>query len=98
VKPNSSTVLQPPALAVRGSQRRLASAPIVNCAGLATSQTVPILEYACVLMLHPLDNDNTLTIYMEYVGLANAPGSPCASSGIPGGPGSTGPFVPGLVQ
>ena len=37
-------------------------------------------------MLHPMDNDDDLTIYMEYIGLANTPGSPCAGPGIPGGP------------
>jgi hypothetical protein len=51
-----------------------------------------------VFMLHPMDNDNSLTIYLEYIGLSSAPGSPCESLGIPGGPGSTGPAVAGLVQ
>ena len=95
---NNNTVLQPPALATRGSNRRIVSAPILNCPALRASQTVPILDYACVLMLHPMDNNNALTIYMEYIGLSNASGGPCAGSGIPGGPTSTGPFVPGLVQ
>lgn len=95
---NNNTVLQSPALATRGTNRRIVSAPILNCPALRASQTVPILDYACVLMLHPMDNDPSLTIYMEYIGLSNAPGGPCASSGIPGGPTSTGPFVPGLVQ
>lgn len=95
---NNNTVLQPPALATRGANRRVVTAPIVNCPALRSSQTVPIIDYACVLMLHPMDNQNNLTIYLEYIGLANAAGGPCANSGIPGGPTSTGPFVPGLVQ
>ncbi len=94
---NNNNVLQPAALATRGASRRIASAPIVNCPALRARQTVPILDYACVLMLHPLDNTNSLTIYMEFIGMSSA-GGPCASSGIPGGPGSTGPYVPGLVQ
>lgn len=98
VSPNGSTVLQAGQLATRGANRRIVSAPIVNCAGFATSQTVPILDYACVLMLHPIDNTPGLTVYMEYIGLSSAAGSPCESLGIPGGPGSTGPAVPGLVQ
>ncbi|MDH5538587.1 MAG: pilus assembly protein TadG-related protein [Rhizobacter sp.] len=98
VSPPSSTVLQAGQLAARGINRRIASAPIVDCAGLTGSQTVPILEYACMLMLHPIDNDPALTIYMEFIGLSSAANSPCASLGIPGGPGSSGPAVPGLVQ
>ena len=98
VSPGSSTVLQPGALSTQGGNRRIASAPIVNCAGFASSQTVPILDYACVLMLHPIDNSPSLTVYMEYIGLSSAAGSPCESLGIPGGPGSSGPAVSGLVQ
>lgn len=98
VKPPNSTVLQPAALALRGASRRIATAPILDCTVLAASTTAPILDYGCVLMLHPMDNNPALTIYMEYIGLANAAGGPCAGSGIPGGPLSTGPKVPGLVQ
>ena len=98
VSPPSSTVLQAGQLATRGANRRIVSAPIVNCAGFASSQTVPVLDYGCVLMLHPLDNTPGLTVFMEFIGLSSAAGSPCESLGIPGGPGSTGPAVPGLVQ
>jgi len=95
---NNNTVMQAGQLLARGANRRVASAPIVNCNTLRNGQTTAILDYACVLMLHPMDNDNNLTIYLEYIGLSSAAGSPCESLGIPGGPGSTGPAVPGLVQ
>lgn len=95
---NNNNVLQANQLLPRGANRRIASSPIINCNALQNSQTAAVLDYACVLMLHPMDNDNNLTIYLEYIGLSSAPGSPCESLGIPGGPGSTGPAVPGLVQ
>lgn len=78
-----------------GTDRRIVPAPIVDCAGWASSQTVPIIDWACVLMLHPIGNPNE-TVYMEYLGLASAPGTPCASYGLGGG--TFGPLVPVLVQ
>ena len=81
-----------------GADRRLVSVPLLDCSGLTGSQTVPILDWACVLMLHPIDNNPALTIYMEFEALAGDPTSPCASSGVPGGTTSLGPQVPGLVQ
>lgn len=98
VKPNGSTVLQPAALATQGADRRLAIVPIIDCAGLQSSQTVPVLDWACVFMLHPMDNDNSLTIFLEYHGLTTQPGSPCPAVGGVGNSASTGPLVPGLVQ
>jgi hypothetical protein len=82
-------------LAASGASRRLVVAPLVDCAGWASSQTVPIQSYACVLMLHPIGSPGD-TVYMEFVGLANDPGSPCTTSGLAGG--SFGPQVPVLVQ
>lgn len=81
-------------LAQYGAERRLVTVPIVDCSAWAGSQTVPVLSWACVLMLHPLDKPGD-DIYMEYVGLANSPG-PCANSGLGGG--TVGPLVPVLVQ
>jgi Flp pilus assembly protein TadG len=78
-----------------GANRRLVVAPVVNCSGWASSQTVPIEAYACVLMLHPIGSPGDV-VSMEYVGLASDPGSPCASSGLGGG--TFGPLVPVLVQ
>lgn len=88
---SASTVAQHNA----GTDRRIVPAPIVNCAGWATSSTVPILDWACVLLLHPIGNPNE-TIYMEYRGLASKPGTPCATYGLGGG--TIGPLVPVLVQ
>lgn len=79
-----------------GQQRRIAIAPIVNCQDLcaSSSTTVPILDYACVMMLSPLPN-NPDSIWVEYRGLATDPNSPCGTFGLGGG---TGPLVPVLVQ
>jgi Flp pilus assembly protein TadG len=82
-------------LAAGGANRRLTVAPVVNCGGWASSQTVPIVGYACVLMLHPINAPSDI-VHMEFVGMANEPGSPCATSGLAGG--SFGPLVPVLVQ
>jgi hypothetical protein len=82
-------------LSTSGSNRRLAIAPVVNCGGWATSQTVPIVNWACILMLHPIDDPSDL-VRMEYRGLSNLANSPCATFGIPGG--TAGPLVAVLVQ
>ena len=81
--------------ATYGASRRLAIAPVVDCAGWATSNTVPLQGYACVLLLHPIASPSDI-VRMEYVGRANDPASPCASSGLAGG--TIGPLVPVLVQ
>ncbi|MDP1653415.1 MAG: pilus assembly protein TadG-related protein [Rhodocyclaceae bacterium] len=80
-----------------GSDRRLAVVPIVDCAGWASSQTTPILKFACVVLLHPMNGPSD-PLYLEYQGLSDLPGSPCATVGLPGGPGSVGPQVPALVR
>jgi hypothetical protein len=91
-------------LATYGADRRLAVVPIVDCSAWASSnpQQQPVLGYACVLLLHPMDKDNgpgaTDEVWLEYRGQANDPTSPCATAGGVGGPGSVGPLVPALVQ
>ena len=82
-------------LAASGASRRLSVAPVIDCTGFASSQTVPILGYACVLMLHPIASTGDI-VRMEYVGRADTPGSPCLTNGLAGG--SFGPKVPVLVQ
>lgn len=78
-----------------GANRRLVVAPIVNCASLSSpTQTVPVLGYACVLMLKPINGPTD--VILEVRGLASSPSSPCASFGLPGG--TVGPLVPVLVQ
>jgi hypothetical protein len=80
-----------------GADRRLVTAPIVDCTGWVSSNTVPIQGWACVLMLHPVDSVGDL-VWMEYEGLASVAGSPCSTSGVTGGSSSIGPMVPSLVQ
>lgn len=78
-----------------GTDRRLVAAPIIDCAG---GNVVPILSMACVLLLNPMSNGATGTIYLEYRGDAASAGSPCRVGGFAGGPAGTGPQVPTLVQ
>ncbi|MDO8347211.1 MAG: pilus assembly protein TadG-related protein [Rugosibacter sp.] len=79
------------------ANRRVVVVPVVDCAGWAGSQTTPIVKFACILMLHPMDRPQD-PLYLEYLGLSDEPGNPCASTGLPGGPGSVGPKVPALVR
>ena len=101
---NSYTNSTASQLASYGADRRLVTVPVVDCGAWAASnpQTQPVLGYACVLMLHPLGNDNgpsaTDDVWVEYRGRSNDPNSACATSGVAGGPGSVGPLVPNLVQ
>jgi hypothetical protein len=83
-----------------GADRRLVTAPMVDCtawAGGTGSQQVPVLGYACVLMLAPMGKDDD-EVYLEYRGKSTDLTSPCATSGAVGGPTSMGPLVPALVQ
>ena len=75
------------ALATKGGDRRLVLAPFV------TSEKIVV--FGCVLTSHPIDGTH-VTVYLEYVGNASDPASPCASLGLAGGTG--GPLVPVLVQ
>jgi Putative Flp pilus-assembly TadE/G-like len=80
-----------------GSSRRLVAVPMLNdCSAVGGNKTFTTM--GCFLMLNPMSNGNTGDVFMEYRGAANLPGSPCASSGGPGGPGSTAGLVPTLVQ
>jgi Flp pilus assembly protein TadG len=91
-------------LTAYGANRRLATVPVVDCSNWVASnpQTVSVLAYACVLMLHPMTNDNGPAggqeVWLEYRGRSDDPSSPCATQGSVGGPGSVGPLVPALVQ
>ncbi|SNX60121.1 Putative Flp pilus-assembly TadE/G-like [Nitrosomonas ureae] len=88
-----------------GADRRLATVAVVDCDVLdAGGPTAPVLSWACILMLHPINSNSGGSgtgadrMYVEYLGQSNDPLSPCASSGTVGGPGSVGPLVPALVQ
>jgi hypothetical protein len=90
---NSATVSD---LTTSGANRRLATAPVINCANWEdTNHQAPIENWACILMLHPIDAPGDL-VRMEYRGLSNLANSPCATFGVPGG--TAGPLVAVLVQ
>jgi hypothetical protein len=91
-------------LATRGADRRLGTVPVVDCTSWkgTSPQTVPVLGYACVLMLHPMtkvdkkEDLDAQEIWLEYRGRSNDPASPCSTSGLAGG--GAGPLVPVLVH
>jgi hypothetical protein len=78
-----------------GADRRVVAAPVVRCQDWDAAQTVPIRDWACVLMLNPIDGPDD--VVMEFLGIASEIGSPCATLGMPGG-GGVGPNVPTLVR
>ncbi|SDY66793.1 Putative Flp pilus-assembly TadE/G-like [Nitrosomonas sp. Nm58] len=88
-----------------GADRRLATAAIVDCNGLTGGNTTSAVEaWACVLMLHPINNSQggsgtgSDRMYLEYLGRSNQANSPCATNGVPAGPTAAGPMVPALVR
>lgn len=96
----NATVRQAAQLAATGASRRIVPVPIVNCAGYVGGSTTPLIDWACVFMLNPVSQTGPApkTMRLEYIGLASATDSPCASVGGIGNSASTGPLVPGLVQ
>lgn len=78
-----------------GADRRVVAAPVVRCQDWETAQTVPIRDWACVLMLNPIDGPDD--VVLEFLGMAGEIGSPCATLGMPGG-GGIGPQVPTLAR
>ena len=99
--PGGSDVKNSTYLAANGADRRLAAAPVVNCSAFAGATAIPILSFACVLMLHPLGKGNGTTtgetrMYLEYLGDSSNPASPCASTGGAGT--GSGALVTKLVQ
>ncbi|HEY0825505.1 MAG TPA: hypothetical protein VGD76_17085, partial [Ramlibacter sp.] len=71
-----------------GQSRRLVLVPVVD-------EARRVIDYACMFMLQPLSQPMTDT-RLEYRGNAGAAGSPCTTSGLPGG--FHGPLVPVLVR
>ncbi|MFN5233989.1 MAG: pilus assembly protein TadG-related protein, partial [Burkholderiaceae bacterium] len=51
------SVLSASNLAAQGGDRRIMIAPVVDCAAFQSSQTAPVQQWACVLMLHPIVNN-----------------------------------------
>jgi len=77
-----------------GSDRRLAIAPIVDCGNLRQGVETPVLEWSCMLLLHPIQQA-THPLAMEYRGRATDPASGCRITGLPG---DDGPRVPVLTR
>jgi hypothetical protein len=82
-------------LQAQGADRRVVIVPVVDCPAYTPGQNVPIMGYACVLLLNPFRSPGD-DVRVEYLGAAGASGSPCATSGLAGG--TTGPLVPVLVH
>ncbi len=82
-----------PDIETHAQDRRLVYLPVINCPwdGHVTS----VQGSACVLLLTPMTKC-TDAVLVEYIGMAGS--EACASYGIPGGTGGTGPRVPTLVQ
>lgn len=85
--------------------RRLTAIPVVNClssgqcpASITGKAFLPIVGWACVLMLEPVQSFGSQSPAIEYVGNAASQSSPCISAGVPGGTTTFGPLVPALVQ
>jgi len=79
-----------------GTNRRVAPVPVVGAP--LTNTSTNIIDFACMLMLQPLQSqaDKTAEVYLEFLGSAADPESPCKANGLPGG--TTGPLVPVLVR
>ena len=77
-----------------GSDRRMAISPIVDCDALKNGAETSVIEWGCLLLLHPIQNTND-PLAMEYRGYASDPLSGCQTAGLPG---ANGPRVPVLTQ
>lgn len=83
-----------------GGTRRILTVVVPST---CTGSNPTINDSACVLMLNPMDNgagNNTLPVYLEYLGKASDPGSPCQTSGLPSDTSSSGigNVVPTLIR
>ena len=79
--------------------RRVSIVAVLEGSSPSCLDSPTLKEWACVFMLHPMNiGGNDRPMYVEYIGSASDENSPCATLGIPGGPDSTGPQVPTLVQ
>ncbi|MDO8769806.1 MAG: Tad domain-containing protein [Burkholderiaceae bacterium] len=63
--------------------RRIVAAPVVDCSVWNTppgNQMPPILGWACVLMLNPIENGSTASLIakLEFLGLASGASSACS--------------------
>ena len=60
--------------------------------------SVPVNIRVLVLPLNTVNVTFPLSVPVEFLGFANAPDSPCRTSGMPGPAGARGPLVPALLQ
>jgi len=87
------SVLNSSDLASRGQSRRVANAPVIDCA------TQEIKKWACVFLLHPMNTQGNpgFEMFIEYLGDSSTAG-PCKTFDFAGGPANNGPRVSALVQ
>lgn len=83
---NNADVMNNTYLAANGGDRRIAVAPVVDCDGFTGGSTkAPIVDWACMLMLHPLNTNTsgsgtvppptgTTRMYLEFLGFMDEPG------------------------
>lgn len=71
-----------------GRDRRTVVVPVIDGSN-------SVIDWACMLMLQPLSVP-LVPVQLEFIGLANSPGVPCTTNGMPGG--ALGPLVPTLVR
>jgi len=62
-------------LAAQGGDRRIMIAPVVDCAAYQNSQTAPVQQWACVLLLHPLANNASGNSQLVAGGANNSGGA-----------------------
>lgn len=89
-----------------GQKRRVVTAAIVDCTVWNTSPSgnPPVKDFGCILLLAPVRDGGSpaswtnvaATLDIEYLGLASAVGTPCATAGLGGG--TYGPLVPVLSK
>lgn len=71
-----------------GYNRRLVTVPVIDA-------TAHVIDFVCMFMLEPIAGPND-DAHLEFRGNSRDVGSPCSTSGMPGG--TAGPMVPVLVR
>jgi len=74
------SILGASSLAAQGGDRRIMIAPVVDCATYQKSQTAPVQQWACVLLLHPLLNNASGNSQLVAGGTSVATGSSTATT------------------
>lgn len=84
------SVLSTSNLAAQGGDRRVMIAPVVDCAAYQSSQTAPVQQWACVLLLHPIVNNGSGNSQLVAGGLSTAGGNGNGNGNGSGGGNSNG--------